>query len=960
MRTRTTMTHWLLLLLLLMTVGTGCTRRFFRKRTDDDVVGLMSQKNQFPSWKIENWYIYPDPRSRFADPTNPDRPPKPKDDYAAYVLSPDPQPRKYRIGDFQGNGYLAYMEAWDTANRAQRERRVKEGRGTPPALDGAPNSTASEDFRKALLPTNKAYLINDWQSTDLAMYNSRENQDRREDLYGAALPVMLQRFAFVSQFSATEQAIRQISGRAVPGGAASLWNLNSTAGASKLFPTGATLLLKLANQLVIDVGNGKPAVGLSSLSVDLTQPLLAGGGFAVTMEPLTQAERTLLYGIRSYARFRKIYYTYLIGGNNNIFNTPYSLTGLALRGVGPTLTAAGQGFYPTVLLAALQRSEIDNQTNLEKYWKVFQAIEEGGDVSRLQVDQVEQQLLSSRTRLLLAKYNLQTGLDLYKLQIGLPTQTQLELDDDSLRVLYEHLARYNQTRDEFDMLRREAGDFSNTIRRQIVFIGGGITSVVPFDLPIRPRLRNLIHDSKAVANTKFREKILDKWQRWEKMNDEAIQKTILQLTEEQRVIGDTKSRLDVEGKPIPPEVTQRSNELRADINLAKFELTLRIYERKPWLKERGPGMTREQTNLFRDVANSFVLVVGEAREERNAQIRHSWPDLQPIIVEGTDLLHEDLDKAHAAAAQVALSNRLELMNARAQAVDAWRQIAVTANALMGVLNVGYQYNGNSPTGTNQPLNVGGSHATNQLVINGELPLVRMNERINYRTAQINYQRARRVVQATEDFILNDVRTDLRNVRQWATNYVIQQRAVEVAYTQVENSLEALQAPPDPRVGTQAAGNAAALTQQLLNAQTSLLTAQNTLYTIWMNYLIFRQLLYRDLEFLPLDQRGAWIDEYIPDWKNRTGNNQSNSGINQPGGECRPQYLPDPIVVPDRKPSAPETGSIIPSGAREPQRKPPPRFVEPRFDPFPGFNPTATGSSLPRGYSEDEPRWQKTK
>jgi hypothetical protein len=43
-----------------------------------------------------------------------------------------------------------------------------------------------------------------------------------------------------------------------------------------------------------------------------------------------------------------------------------------------------------------------------------------------------------------------------------------------------------------------------------------------------------------------------------------------------------------------------------------------------------------------------------------------------------------------------------------------------------------------------------------LIINGELPLVRRVERNNYRTSLIGYQRQRRLLQANEDFVLNDV------------------------------------------------------------------------------------------------------------------------------------------------------------------------------------------------------------
>ena len=49
------------------------------------------------------------------------------------------------------------------------------------------------------------------------------------------------------------------------------------------------------------------------------------------------------------------------------------------------------------------------------------------------------------------------------------------------------------------------------------------------------------------------------------------------------------------------------------------------------------------------------------------------------------------------AVQYALAHRWDLMNARAQLVDSWRQLRVTANALMGVLNVGYNLTATTPT-----------------------------------------------------------------------------------------------------------------------------------------------------------------------------------------------------------------------------------------------------------------------
>jgi outer membrane protein TolC len=881
-------------------LGGGCTRKFYRTRTDDDIVGLLTQKNQFPQWGIQNWHIYPDPRSRFADTTNPDRPPKPPDDLAAYELSPDPQPRKKRWGYIEGNGYLSYMQAWDVENRERRRCREEQARAQAPASPATAEvrTTSNESFNKALGTEEKTFLINLEQSCELALFNSREFQDRREDLYGAALPVSAERFAFAAQFLGTEQAIREVAGSrtANPG---NRWRLNSTGGVSKLFPSGATLVAQLANQLVVELGaTGRPTVSLSNLSVQLTQPLLRGGGYAVTLEPLTQAERSLVYAVRSYARFRKVYYTYLAGGNNNIFNSPYSYAGLSLRGVGPTLTASGQGFYPTILLIALQRAETRNMLNLERYWKVFQAFEEGGDVSRLQVDQVEQQLLQSRSRLLQDRLNLQNGLDQFKLQLGLPTPLPLELDDSSIRPIDEHLDRFTQARVEFDEARREAGQMADAIRRPLLFLGGGGFSYVPIDVALRDRLRSLFTESRAVRGTEFRKRIIGRWAELEKLDDKEIQKRITAMRGRRDDLQERRARSEVEGGKFTTESETELNELLSKINLARFELAVRQYERKPWLNESGPRrQARDQANIFHEATDLFALVLGEAREERQREIRKTWPTLPGVTIEDVDLLGADLDKALTVAARTALANRFELMNARGQLVDSWRQVAVQANALMGILNVGYNLNTTSPAGSNQPLSLGDGRNTHQLVLNGALPLVRRAERNAYRTALISFQRQRRALMANEDFILSDVRTDLRTLRQLAESYRIQQRAVEVALAQVENSLEALAAPPDPRAAQQTnAGSAAALTLQLLNSQTSLLNAQNNLYTVWINYLINRMQFYRDIELLPLDPRGFWTDEYTSP--------ESRPDRPAPGG-APGERLPEPEPVPQLPTAAPE-------------------------------------------------------
>src|SRR5205823_6426988 len=102
----------------------GCTRPFYRKKADKEVGEVLAQKDKYPFWAIKNWHVYPDPLARFADPSNPDCPPKPPDDPAAYDLSPNPQkPGKAGVARIEGTGYLELIARWDRENR---ERAAKE------------------------------------------------------------------------------------------------------------------------------------------------------------------------------------------------------------------------------------------------------------------------------------------------------------------------------------------------------------------------------------------------------------------------------------------------------------------------------------------------------------------------------------------------------------------------------------------------------------------------------------------------------------------------------------------------------------------------------------------------------------------------------------------------------------------------------------------------------------------
>lgn len=964
----------LLVAAALLATGPGCTRKFFRDKADKDVTGVITQKNIFPAWKVENWHVYPDPRARYADAGNPDRPPFQPDDYAARVLSPNPQrpTKKDGVGRYEGTGYLDILAEWDAVNRASdpppepkkddpaRERIPPpkpldgpQGVGTPPlnvppppdlpavtrsrsmvpraellaaarggvrsrpgpsispdrdgrlllavgeaqqdgklvpavallqtpekltnpqgGVPGPKSANSPEmlvaagdqaaDILRALTSKECAFRISLDQSVELGVLNARDFQDRREDLYLAALPVTLQRFSFAAQAFLTETAIRESIGKEAPGGPQNFWQFNTTGGFGKLFPTGAQLMVRLANQFVVHLNDGKPTTAVSNASLSLAQPLLRGGGFAVTLEPLTQAERTLLYAIRSYARFRKIFYV-AVGAGGGYTNNPYGLPGLGNnlgRGVGANLTAPSIGYLPLILQNALINNQRKNIEALEGLLRLYEAFREGGQQSDLQVGQVEIQLLNSRTSLLGSAVSNTGGgavgggagnlrgyldnLDNFKLQLGVPLTTGLALDDAPLKPIREQLARfeaiYNEVRDVENAAR--AYDPNEPVNR------------------FRPRWRQILTESPLVRGTEFARGLPARWGAWETLTEDALARRLAALSEERRKILDRKADRLAKGQREPDADTRRLAELEVDLELGQFEQAVRRYEARPWLKDKGPVGGQVQAAAFRDVFNTFYQLILEARNERLADIRGRWPKLPAVLVEGSDILESSLDDSYTAGIQAALVNRLDLMNVRAGCVDAWRQIAVQANSLQGVLNVQYNLNSTTPaTGTN-PLAFSGDRTTSILTINGELPLVRRAERNMYRSALISYQRQRRAVQAFEDNIANDVRADVRELRTIAELYRVQQRLIELGYSQVDNAQAILLQPPAP--GDQnTAGNAAALTQQVLNAQNNLLQTQNQLYTIWVNFLISRMTFYLDLELMQLDERGLWCEESHP-------------------------------------------------------------------------------------------------
>jgi hypothetical protein len=843
----------------------GCTRAFYRKQADKEVNDILQEKDKYQDWKIEQFHVYNDPRARFADPYNPDRYPMPPDDEPTWKLSPHPQqPGHAGVANTEGTAYLDIIKTWDAQNRAERAAETVD---TPPELKGTEKEAgyaidrggSIQAIYDGPLSQQQRFLLKLEDTVELGLINSREYQSIREDLYLAALPVTQQRFSFAWQWAAIENAIRQWAGPSSLVGHQNNWTLGSSVGVSKLFSTGALLTAAFANTTVFNfLGSANGLSSTSTINLNLVQPLLQGGGKAVTLEPLTQAERTLFYSIRGYARYREEFYISIVLGSalpNTLagavgtsgVNSPISV--LASLGIAST-DVAGQfrGYFPSLFRELDMAVDRKYVVDLEKALLLYEGFQEGGQVAPLQVDQVKSTLLGARNTVLKDMQDTSNALDQFKLQLGVPANMPLALDDSPARPITKQLDRY------YEILAQSDAAFKGLEQRE---------QLEPAKL--RGSLLQLYTQDPLVRGMPFQKKLPVSWSVWAKATDQELKDRLQKLGLSRRQLLDTKTDLEMKGKTLSAAAASSLREAEFESDLGNLEQILRRYEAQPWQKLAKEDQRRQdRSKLFRLVSYSAEVVLVWARNDRVASVGEQWPTLPDTSYEGFDLLTTNVDLAQERAVEIALTNRWDLMNARAQVVDAWRQLAVTANALLGVLNVQYHLDSTTPPGGTRPLAFSSAATNQELIINAQLPLVRVTERNVYRAAIINYERARRTLMGIEDTIAAQVRFDVRQLHLFAENYKIQKKLVESLYSQVENALEVIVAPVDPdqlkASGTAGQANAAALTNQYLTALGSLNNSQTRMYDIWLSYLATRMQLYEDLERLPLDLRGVWTDE----------------------------------------------------------------------------------------------------
>jgi outer membrane protein TolC len=171
---------------------------------------------------------------------------------------------------------------------------------------------------------------------------------------------------------------------------------------------GGRVVIDLATGFLAGLLTGDPFdAARSVLSTDILIPIGRGSGW-VAREPLTQAERDVLYALRAFARFQQEFTVSIATEYYRLLQDRDTLKNEELT------------------LESLQRL-LDRQEALGR--------EGAGRLPDFEVDQTRQNVLVAENRVISARTRFESALDEFKLTLGIPVDREVRLEEAELEAL---------------------------------------------------------------------------------------------------------------------------------------------------------------------------------------------------------------------------------------------------------------------------------------------------------------------------------------------------------------------------------------------------------------------------------------------------------------------------------------------------------------------------------------------
>ena len=775
----------------------GCSRSKARLRADRDANCLIDQKAPHAGASPGDYRITIDRDSRMFDPHSPDCPPMPPDDPASH----------------------RYMHCVDGKKGAKYWREACRTSYVDPPK-----------WRQYLPLNNKRELILDTEAAvQLALKNDPRFQQEVEELYLSALDVSFERFRFDTQLFGGSSVDYIADGRARTGSgeSSSLLTVSPSSPGNryrlqKLSATGSELVVGLANSLVWQFAGPDDYFGSTLLDFTLVQPLLRNGGRLRVLEQLTQSERTLLANVRSMERFQREYYLNIVTGRG--LGAGAQRGGIFFSLLNNGAGAVGSGAYLGLLQEQqVLRNQRQNVFALLDSTEQLVASYEAGRIDRFQVELARQALFNAQSGLLNAQANYETRIDQFKINLGLPPDLNLVVEDPIL--------------DQFNLLSPDVTDLQNKTAQALEELREiqdrpqlALARPQQEDqLPIRPEAvlpAEVAEEVGRLVNESLEQLIVvEKDLAKLDSQSEARKAHLVALSE----------RLEVNAAKIdraifdPVRFEQRRQDVHRDY--------LRIKEGFELLLVKLESPTENEIAILTDLSGRLLdLSILQAR------IRLDSIDLDPVQLEPQEAL------------RIASLHRRDWANARASLVDSWRQIHFAANDLESALDV--VFSGDIGNVGDNPFRLRDTNGRLRVGLEFDSPTSRLAERNVYRETIIRYQQDRRAYYQFVDQINQGLRSILRQTKLNEINLELRREAVFVAIAQVDLVRLRLAEPPKP--GENATFNNTTA-RDLVQALGDLLSAQNDLLSVWVNNRVQRYTLELDLGVMLIDSEGLRVE-----------------------------------------------------------------------------------------------------
>lgn len=680
---------------------------------------------------------------------------------------------------------------------------------------------------------------------DIALLNSREFQSQKETLYQVSLQLSLERFDYQTKFGRNGNGVAGNFTTDRNGGTTvNRFSIPSGISIERMLVTGGDLMARFANNVLLtfDGPAGFTADVSSNILIEFAQPLLQ---VDVQFESLTQAERNLVYAARDFARFRKQFFV-------DFASQYYSL------------------------IRTFRQVEIDSQNYflLVRAFSQAEAEFQAGFLSRVEVDQIEQSLLSGRGRLIGTCNGLEQSLDRLKILLGIPTETPINVDLTELNEL-TRLDQLSVSADSTNrVLTRLKTALTNPDRSELVSTASVlldriieteqlIGQVDPSSKKNIPELKRKRARFQIEYSRLTSQQIASDFEREISSDSPSVpvvfqrsiahSESLLKLVQQQLGLSRLADNVDDWAATEIERLHRSRLELLESTQSLKGELQTLIEEER---LDGLPGLV-ESSKLL---SKMLIVLVADA-DKLNAYTVEADPeaDLVRIIQEVEELMavtsatlessefglksiEIDVDDAMITA----LVLRLDVMNQRGGLADDWRQVKLAADELKSVIDLNATHRVNTNPGVNKPFDFTFDESTTSLRLTVDAPLNRRAQRNSYRGSLINYQRAIRNLTALEDNIKFSVRNDLRSLALNREQYLIAVASAALAFERVvSTSLEF-------RLGTRGV-----VARDFLDAQTAYTDSLNAVADQHIAYIVNRAQLFLDLELLIVDEEGFW-------------------------------------------------------------------------------------------------------